>query len=147
TNFRLSHSVLRRQTEVCRTLVVDFEDCKKRLLRNLYFADSLHTLLALFLLLQQLALSGDVAPIALGDHVLAKSLHRFAGDYLAPDSSLNWNLEELPRYQLPHFFHQRASPRIRKLAVDDQRQRIDRLAGHKHVELDQIAVPIAGQLV
>jgi len=41
-------------------LVVDFEDCKKRLLRDLYFADSFHAFLALFLFFQQLALSRDV---------------------------------------------------------------------------------------
>jgi hypothetical protein len=34
-------------------------------------ADHLHALLALLLLLEQLALAGDVTAVALGEHVLA----------------------------------------------------------------------------
>src|SRR5208337_4998103 len=42
---------------------------QKRLLRNVYFPNALHALFALFLLLKQLALAGDIAAIALGEDV------------------------------------------------------------------------------
>ena len=50
---------------------------------------------ALFLLLQQLLLSGDVAAVALGQHVFAHGLDGFPGDDLAADGRLDGDLEEL----------------------------------------------------
>ena len=43
----------------------------ERLLRHLHMAEHLHALLASLLLFEQLALTGDVAAVALGEHVLA----------------------------------------------------------------------------
>jgi hypothetical protein len=71
-------------------------------------ADRLHLLLALLLLLEQLALAGDVAAVALGEHVLALRLHRLAGDDLAADGRLDGHVEHLPRDQLAcSFSHMR----------------------------------------
>src|SRR5437868_5142148 len=55
---------------------------EERLLRDFDAADRLHPLLALLLLLQQLALAGNVAAVALRDHVLAHRPHRLRGDHL-----------------------------------------------------------------
>src|SRR5437588_4498744 len=52
-------------------LLVELQDGHERLLRYLDVADPLHPLLTLLLLLEQLALAGDVAAVALGDDVLA----------------------------------------------------------------------------
>ena len=52
------------------TSSVHLQHGQKRLLRNLHRADLLHPLLPLFLLLEELALAGDVAAVALGQHVL-----------------------------------------------------------------------------
>src|SRR5829696_3780961 len=60
--------------------VAELEHGEEGLLRDLDAADLLHPLLALLLLLQQLALARDVAPVALGDDVLAEGLHRLARD-------------------------------------------------------------------
>ena len=49
-------------------------------LRDLDLPDLLHPLLAFFLLLEQLALAGDVAAVTLREHVLAHRLDRFARD-------------------------------------------------------------------
>ena len=48
------------------------EHREERVLRNLDVADLFHTRLALLLLLEELALTGDVAAIALGRDVLAQ---------------------------------------------------------------------------
>ncbi len=42
---------------LARTVLTDLEHRQKRLLRNIHLADALHPLLALFLLLEQLALA------------------------------------------------------------------------------------------
>jgi hypothetical protein len=56
-------------------------------------ADGLHPLLALLLLLEQLALAGHVAAVALGGDVLAEALDGLAGDDLAADGALEGDLE------------------------------------------------------
>src|SRR2546430_14515796 len=60
---------------------------QKRLLGNIHTADALHALLTFFLFFQQLALAGDVAAVAFGEHVLAHGMDRFAGDDLGADRS------------------------------------------------------------
>src|SRR3954469_11847152 len=59
-------------------LVPQLQHRQERLLGPLDAADLLHPLLALLLLLEQLALTRDVAAVALGDHVLAHWLDRLA---------------------------------------------------------------------
>ena len=56
---------------------------------------------ALFLLFQQFFLAGDVAAVALGQHILAHGLDRLAGDDLAADGRLNGDLEEVARDVVP----------------------------------------------
>src|SRR3546814_5086990 len=63
-------------------------------LRDLHGPIFAHPLLALFLLLQQLLLAGDVAAIAFRGHVLAHRRDGLAGDHLAADRSLDRDLEQ-----------------------------------------------------
>src|SRR3954453_17793274 len=76
-----------------RLLVAVVEDREERLLRDLDVADLLHPLLAFLLFLQELALAGDVAAVALGGHVLAQGRDRLAGDHAAADGGLDGDLE------------------------------------------------------
>ena len=78
---------------VAASLVAVVEDRQERLLRDLDVADLLHPLLAFLLLLEQLALAGDVAAVALGGDVLAEGRDRLAGDDLAADGGLERDLE------------------------------------------------------
>jgi hypothetical protein len=73
----------RKEANACSAQSSSLEGGDERLLGDLDAADVLHLLLALLLLLEQLALAGDVAAVALGQHVLALGLHRLAGDDLA----------------------------------------------------------------
>src|SRR6185437_9160505 len=59
----------------------DAEHREERLLRHLHPADLLHALLALLLLLEQLALARDVAAVALREHVFAPRLDGLARDH------------------------------------------------------------------
>src|SRR5918993_1114728 len=76
-------------------LLADLQHREEGFLRNLDGPELLHALLAFLLLLEQLALAGDVAAVALGQHVLADRLDRFAGDDPAADRRLDRDLEHL----------------------------------------------------
>src|SRR5882672_6956792 len=82
---------------ISRSPLVKAEHRHERLLRYLDRADPLHPSLAFLLLFQKLSLAGDVAAVALGQHVLPHRRDRLAGDHLAADRSLQRHLEHLPR--------------------------------------------------
>src|SRR5829696_5184076 len=50
-------------------------------LRHLHPAHHLHPLLAFLLLLQELSFAGDIAAVALGQHVLPDGADRFSSDH------------------------------------------------------------------
>src|SRR6267143_3164443 len=83
------------------TRLVNLQHRQEGFLRNLDGAHLLHALLSFFLLLQELALAGDVAPVALGGDVLAQRPDGLARDDLGPDGRLDHHLEQLSRNQLP----------------------------------------------
>ena len=76
---------------------------------------------ALFLLFQQLALSGDVAAVAFGRHVLAHGLDRFAGDDLGADGCLDGDVELLARDQLLELLAHSASEIVGVVGIDQRR--------------------------
>ena len=67
-------------------------------------AELAHLLLALLLLFQQLLLAGDIAAVALGQHVLAHGLDGLAGNDLAADGCLYRDLEQVARDVVPQLF-------------------------------------------
>src|ERR671922_1520046 len=118
----------RKSTSLAGALV-HAEDGEERLLGDLHGADALHPLLPCPLLLQELALAGHVAAVALGQHVLAHGTDRLAADDMGTDCGLDRHLEQLPRDQLLELGDQRL-PGARCLrAVDDEAERVDRLTG------------------
>src|SRR5437870_4436911 len=70
------------------------------LLRHLNAAHHLHPFLAFFLLLEQLALAGDVTAVALREDVLADRADVLARDHPRPDRGLDRHLELLAGDQL-----------------------------------------------
>src|SRR5436309_3431576 len=113
--------------------LVEVEHGKKGLLRHLHPADLLHPLLALLLLLEQLALAADVAPVAFREHVLPLRLHGLAGDHPRADRRLDRDVEHLPRDLLSQPLDEEPPPLVRRVAVQDQRERIHLLAADEHV--------------
>src|SRR5436305_11986015 len=95
-----------------------------------------HAFLALFLLLEELALARRVAAVAFGGDVLAQRGNRFAGDDLAADRGLDRDLEQMARDELLQALAHDAAARFGIGAVDDHRERVDRLAVDQDAHLD-----------
>src|SRR5665213_389185 len=67
----------------------------ERLLRDIDLAELAHLLLALLLLVEELALAGGVAAVAFGGDVLARGADRLAGDDLAAQGGLDGDDEKV----------------------------------------------------
>src|SRR5437660_623361 len=80
-------------------------------------ADGLHALLALLLLVEELALAGDVAAVALGGDVLSEGLDGLAGDDLAADGGLHRNFELVAGDLLAELAHEDAAAVFGLVAV------------------------------
>src|SRR5579885_2717189 len=119
----------------------------KRLLRDLDLAELAHLLLARLLLLQQLALAGDVAAIALRGHILSQRLDCLAGNDLAADGRLNRDLEEMLRNEFLELLDHCAPARLGALAVNELWERIDWLAIDQDRHFDEIAWPVVRELI
>src|SRR6478752_4886258 len=116
---------------------------QERLLRNLHGADLLHALLALLLLLEELALPRDVAAVALGQDVLPERGDGLAGDDLVADRRLDGHLVQLPRDQLLQLLRHLAAVLLRFVPVDNDAEGVDRVAVDEHVELDEVRLAVA----
>src|SRR5947207_520828 len=119
----------------------------ERLLRDLDRAHSLHASLAFLLPLQQFAFPGHVPAVALRKDVLSHRRDRLARDHLAADRGLQRDLVKLARDDRPQLLHQAPALPLRLAPIGDERERVDRLPGHEHVELDQVPFAKAGHLV
>lgn len=100
-------------------------------------ADLLHALLAFLLLLEELALTRDVAAVALGCHVLAHGLDGLPGYDFGSDGRLDGYVKLLARYQFLEFFAHAASESHGIVGMRESRQGIYTLAVEEDVELDQ----------
>src|ERR1700722_12069746 len=127
--------------------VVEPQRGDERLLRYLDPADVLHPLLALFLLLQQFALAGDVTPVALGEHVLALGLDRLAGHDAPADGGLNGHIEHLPRDELTQLVGHAAAVAVGRGAVDDGREGVAGGVVDQDVDPHQIGRGVVLRLV
>src|SRR3954470_22638334 len=77
----------------CSTIHLQRRD--ERLLRDVDFPELAHLFLAFLLLLQKLALSRDIAAVALCGDVLAQRAHGFTSDDLAADRGLDRDHEHV----------------------------------------------------
>src|SRR5216684_4551640 len=78
-----------------RGALVKLEHRHECFLRDLDRTHPLHPSLSFFLLLEQLALAGDVAPVALGQDILAHRRYRLARDHLTADGRLDRHFVQL----------------------------------------------------
>ena len=74
---------------------IKFEHGKECFLRHLDRTDLFHALLAFFLLFEQFTLSGYVAAVAFGRHILADGLDGFTCDDFRANGSLDSDVELL----------------------------------------------------
>src|SRR5690606_31872171 len=92
-----------RRAEISALILIHFQRRNESLLRDFHLSEFAHFLLAGLLLLEQLALAGDVTAVALGQHVLPKGTDGFARNNPAADRRLNGDLEEMRRDELFQF--------------------------------------------
>jgi hypothetical protein len=70
----------RQGEETTSSIILHLQGLDKRRLGDVHLAELAHALLALFLLVEQLALAGDVAAVAFGGDVLAQGGNRLASE-------------------------------------------------------------------
>src|SRR5262249_33617553 len=99
------------------------------------------------LLLEQLALARDVAAVALREYVLAPRLHGLTSDHARADRRLDRDIELLARNLLLQALDEGTAAVVRRVAVDDQRERVDRLPADEHVHTDERPGPEADHVV
>src|SRR5205807_6067280 len=128
-------------------LVADPKHREEGLLRDLHRPHHLHALLAFLLLLEQLALSGDVTAVALREHVLALRFHGLARDDLPADRGLDAHVEHLLRDEAAELVHEDATGLLRAPAVGDDRERVDECSGDENVEADEVRRAVLRELV
>src|SRR3954463_7385059 len=113
------------------SIIPELQHGQERLLGDLDAPDLLHPLLALLLTLEQLALTADVAAVALRRHVLAEGLDRLARDDVRPDRCLDRHVELLARDLLAQLLGERPPGGVRLVAVHDHRERVDGIAAEQ----------------
>ena len=86
---------------------------------HLDIAHLLHSFLAIFLLLEQLSLSGDITSVALRGHVLSERFDGFAGDNSIPNCSLDSHIKLLTVDGLAQALTQHLTSEIRSLLMND----------------------------
>src|SRR3984885_12368332 len=134
TGSDLGSAAIANRSREASLVAAAFEHRQEGLLRNFDLAELLHPLLAFALLLQQLALAGDVAAIALGGDVLAQRGDGFPGDDPRADGGLKRNLELMLGDFAFEPFHEGAAPLVGFRAMHDRREGIDPIALHQNVE-------------
>src|SRR5713101_2658618 len=125
----------------------DFQNGEEGFLGDIDLADALHALLAFFSFFEEFAFAGDVAAVALGQNVFANGRDGFARDHAAANRGLDRHFKHLPRNQFSQACHQVAPALRRKVAMDDQRQRVHRFAGDQHIQFDKVGFPVVGKMV
>src|SRR5262249_25320444 len=95
SRFGLVHLAVLTTPRPRHSLAFRLQHGQEGLLRDLHRAHLLHPLLALLLLLEELALPADVATVALGEHVLAHRGDGLTGDDPAADGRLDRHLVHL----------------------------------------------------
>ena len=112
----------RSRPESFRGGLIDAEHGQESFLGDIHAADALHPLLAFLLLLDELALPGDVAAVALGDDVLALGADGLSGDHPRAHGGLEHHFEELAGDELLHLLGQHLAAGVGLVPVDDERE-------------------------
>src|SRR3546814_9694421 len=90
--------------------------------------------------------SSDFA-VAFGGHILAQRGDRFARYHLAADRRLYRDLEHVARDQVLQSLAHAAAAAFGRTAMDDHRQRVDRLIVDEDAHLDEVAGAVADLVI
>ena len=111
------------------------------------FAEGFHFGLTFFLLLEEFALSGDVASVAFGGDVFAHGRDSFSRDDVSADGGLDGNDEHLGGDDFLELGGEFAASADGFVAVDDGGEGFDGFACDEHVHFDHISGAVSGVLV
>ncbi len=114
---------------------------------DVYFAEGFHFGFTLFLLFEELALSGDVASVAFGCDVFTHGTDRFAGDDVASDRGLDGDDEHLGGDDFLELGGEFAASGDGFVAVDDGGEGFDGFGGDEHVHFDHVGGAVSGVFV
>ena len=114
---------------------------------HVHAPDRLHTLLAFLLLLQQLALTGDITAVALGKHVLAKCLDVLAGNNARTHRSLDGDFELLTRDEFLQALRHSQAICVGLILVDNRAEGIHAVTVEQNVDLHQVGDLLAAFVV
>src|SRR5664280_996656 len=106
--------------------VVESQCGDEGFLGHFHTTDVLHLLLALFLLLEELPLAGDVAAVTLRQDILPPRLDRLACEDPASDRRLDGYVEHLAGDQLAQLFGHAPPVEVGLRPVDDGGERVHR---------------------
>ena len=116
-------------------------------MRDINLSDGLHPLLTFFLLLEELALAGDVAAVTLRGHVLAHGTDALTGNDLAADSGLDGDLIHLDGDDIFELGSQGTPTTFGLVPVHDAGEGIHGLSIDEHLQLDHAVRAVACWLV
>src|SRR5260370_1966753 len=125
----------------------DLQNGEEGFLRNVDLADALHAALAFFLLFEEFAFAGNVSAVALGENIFADGRNGFARNHAAANRGLDRHFKHLARNQFSQARDQVAPAFRRKLAMDDQRQRVDRFARDQHIQFDWVGFATVREVI
>src|SRR5215210_5716109 len=116
-------------------------------LRYFYAAHLFHAAFAFFLLLEELAFAGYVAAVAFGCDVFAVGTDGLAGDHTLAPGGLDGHLELLAWDELFELLDQCPAALVSLVAVDDDGERVDGVAGDEDLDFDEVGGFVSERLV
>ena len=124
-------------------VVIIFQNCGKRFLRNIDRAELSHALLPLFLLFQQFFLMGYISTVAFCDYIFAICAHCGASDDFLSDRCLYRNLELMHGDNILEFFADEAPSMICIRFMHDHRERIHHFFVEQDIQFNQFRLFVA----
>ena len=108
-------------------------------MRHVHAADGLHALFAFFLLLEQLALTGNIAAVALRKHVLAQSPDVLASNNAGADSCLHGDFELLSGDEFLEALRHAQTVGVGLVLVDDRTESVNSVSVEENIDLDEVS--------
>ena len=114
-------------------VLADFENRQKCLLRNFHVANLFHTFLTFFLLVEQFALTGDVAAVAFGGNVFAEGFDGASRYDFGAYGGLDGYVELMSWYQVFEFLADVFAKLVGVALVDEAAHSVHRFAVEQDV--------------
>ena len=113
--------------------LVEFQYSEEGRLGHFHIANLAHTLFTSFLFFQQFALTGDIATVALGGHILTHGLNGLTRDDFGPNGSLDGYFKLLARNEFFQFLANTAAKSIGVVGMYQRRQCVNGITIQQNV--------------